>query len=45
MVARHGESVLFGNTNKPDGPAVTITRAEWQQFLADVKRGDFDDIF
>jgi len=44
MVARDGESVLFGNTSKPDDPAVTLTRAEWQEFLAGVKRGDFDDL-
>ncbi len=45
MVARDGESVLFGNTSKPDGPAVTFTRAEWQDFLVGVKSGDFDDLF
>ena len=45
MVARDGEFVLFGNTSKPDGPAVTFTRAEWQDFLVGVKSGDFDDLF
>ena len=44
MVARHGDSVVFGNTGQPDGPVYTYTRAEWKEFLAGVKLGDFDDI-
>ena len=45
MVARNGEFVIFGNSTESDGPALTYTRAEWQEFLAGVKRGDFDDLF
>ena len=44
MVASHDDSVVFGNTNHPNGPVYTYTRAEWTQFLAGAKRGDFDDL-
>lgn len=44
MVASHDDSVVFGNTNHPNGPVYTYTRAEWNQFLAGAKRGDFDDL-
>jgi predicted secreted Zn-dependent protease len=43
-VARKGESVLIGNTNKPEGPFGEFTADEWRQFLAGVKLGDFDGI-
>lgn len=43
-VARHGEFVMLGNTTEPDGPVYACTRAEWKEFLAGVKLGDFDDI-
>jgi predicted secreted Zn-dependent protease len=43
-VARRGEFVLIGNTNSPEGPVSEFTVAEWQQFLAGVKLGDFDEI-
>lgn len=44
MVARDGESVVFGNTAEPGGPVYSYSRAEWKEFLEGVKRGDFDDI-
>jgi Domain of unknown function (DUF397) len=44
MVARQGDSVVLGNTSNPDGPVFTYTRAEWKEFLAGAKRGDFDDL-
>jgi hypothetical protein len=43
-VARSGGYVLIGNTSRPDGPIVEFTTAEWRQFLAGAKLGDFDDI-
>jgi Domain of unknown function (DUF397) len=43
-VARDGNSVVFGNTTQPNGPVYVYTRAEWKEFLAGVKLGDFDDI-
>ncbi len=44
MVARHGDSVVFGNTGQPGGPVYAYTTAEWKEFLAGVKSGDFDDL-
>ena len=43
MVARYGDSVVFGNTSQ-SGPICTYTLAEWKEFLAGAKLGDFDDI-
>ncbi len=44
MVARDGDSVVFGNTRQPQGPVYVYTAAEWQQFLAGAKQGDFDAV-
>jgi hypothetical protein len=44
MVARDGDSVIFGNTTDPGGAIYSYTTAEWQQFVVGVKQGDFDDI-
>jgi hypothetical protein len=43
-VARHGDSVVLGDSEQPDGPVVSYTMAEWKEFIAGVKLGDFDDI-
>jgi hypothetical protein len=43
-VARNGDSVLIGNTRRPEGPVGEFTTDEWRQFLAGAKRGDFDGI-
>jgi hypothetical protein len=43
-VARYEDMVVFGNTSQPDGPVYAYTRAEWNEFLAGAKLGDFDDI-
>ncbi len=45
MVARQEDSVLFGNSSQPGGPTLAYTGAEWKEFIAGVKLGDFDDIF
>jgi Domain of unknown function (DUF397) len=45
MVARDGEFILFGSTTQPDGPKLSYTRAEFKEFAAGIKRGDFDDLF
>jgi predicted secreted Zn-dependent protease len=44
MVARKGDSVIFGNTQDPNGPVYAYTASEWQQFLAGAKQGDFDGV-
>ena len=38
-----GDYVLVGNTSEPDRPANKFTRAEWREFLAGAKLGEFDD--
>jgi hypothetical protein len=45
MVARDGEFILFGSTTQPDGPKLSYTRAEVKEFIAGVRRGEFDDLF
>ena len=44
MVARNGNYVVFGNTQHPDGPVSIYSDAEWREFLAGAKQGDFDGI-
>jgi predicted secreted Zn-dependent protease len=44
IVACRGDWVLFGNSAEPDGPVYAYSKAEWNEFIAGVKRGDFDDI-
>jgi Domain of unknown function (DUF397) len=44
MVARHQDSVVLGNTTQPNGPTLACTGAEWKEFVAGVKLGDFDDL-
>lgn len=43
MVARDGDSVLVANSGDPDGPVNVYSRAEWREFLAGAKLGEFDD--
>lgn len=43
-VARSGDSVLIGNTSRPEGPVGVFTADEWRHFLAGAKSGDFDGI-
>jgi len=43
-VARHGDAVLIGNTNNPEGAISEFTIDEWRQFLAGAKLGDFDGV-
>jgi hypothetical protein len=43
MVAQQGDYVLVGNTSQPDGPTNKYTRAEWREFLAGAKLGEFDE--
>ena len=39
-----GESILIRSTIDPDGHWVTLSRDEWQAFVAGVKGGDFDSL-
>jgi hypothetical protein len=42
--AATGDAVLVRSSANPDGEPVTLSRAEWQDFLAEVKRGAFDGV-
>lgn len=39
-----GESVLVRSSADPDGKFVTLSRDEWQAFVAGVKDGAFDSL-
>jgi uncharacterized protein DUF397 len=41
-VAPYEDFVILGKTNQPDGPYIIYERNEWMEFIAGVKRGDFD---
>lgn len=43
-VARSGQSVLIGNTGRPEESVSVFTADEWRHFVAGVKSGDFDSI-
>jgi Domain of unknown function (DUF397) len=39
-----GDSVLIRNSAERDGKRLTMSRDEWQEFVAGVKDGDFDGL-
>ena len=43
VVSRQGDSILIANSGQITGPFNAFTRAEWKDFIAGVKLGDFDD--
>jgi predicted secreted Zn-dependent protease len=43
-VAASGDIVLIADSKEPDGPVLAYTPAEWREFLAGAKNGDFDDL-
>ena len=36
--------IALGDSKNPGGPVLSYTRAEWETFVAGIKRGEFDDI-
>jgi Domain of unknown function (DUF397) len=42
-VAPSNGMILIGDTKNPGG-VLTYTASEWQEFVAGIKRGDFDDL-
>jgi hypothetical protein len=40
-IAVQGEAVMVRSSTAPE-TAITLTRGEWQEFLAEAKRGLFD---
>jgi predicted secreted Zn-dependent protease len=43
-VAASGPEVLIADSKEPDGPVLSYSHAEWQEFVTSVKQGDFDDL-
>ncbi|MDF5752491.1 DUF397 domain-containing protein [Spongiactinospora sp. TRM90649] len=43
-VASHGDVVAVRDSENGDGPVLTVTRADWENFLAAAKAGLFDRI-
>lgn len=43
-IAAKGSMVLIGDSKNPKGPILSYTHAEWRDFLAGAKNGDFDRI-
>jgi uncharacterized protein DUF397 len=37
MVGRSGDDILIGDTWKPDGPVLSYSKCEWQEFLIGAK--------
>jgi predicted secreted Zn-dependent protease len=44
QVAATEHGILLGNSRQPGGPVVSYTPAEWHEFVAGIKKGDFDDL-
>ena len=44
QVAADDHSILIGNSRQPGGPVLEYTPAEWHEFVAGIKKGDFDDL-
>jgi Domain of unknown function (DUF397) len=42
VVGSRDESIIVGNTTRPNGPYVIYTSDVWKKFLLSVKQGDFD---
>jgi Domain of unknown function (DUF397) len=44
QVAADQHSILIGSTRQPDGPVLVYSPDEWREFVAAIKKGDFDDL-
>ena len=44
QVATNENSILIGNSRRPGDPVVEYTPDEWHEFVAGIKKGDFDDL-
>jgi predicted secreted Zn-dependent protease len=43
-VAADRDTVLMRNSRQPSGPLLEYTPEEWHEFVAGIKKGDFDDL-
>jgi predicted secreted Zn-dependent protease len=44
QVAATEQGILLGSTRQPAGPVLSYTPDKWHEFIAGIKRGDFDDL-
>lgn len=44
QVASTEDRILLGNSRQPGGPVLSYTPEEWYEFVAGIKKGDFDDL-
>lgn len=44
QVAASGPMILIADSKTPAGSVLSYTRAEFREFIAGVKNGDFDDL-
>jgi predicted secreted Zn-dependent protease len=44
QVATDQHLILIGNSRQPGGPVLEYTPEEWHEFVAGIKKGDFDDL-
>ena len=44
QVAATEHGILLGNSRQPTGPVLSYTPDEWHEFVAGIKKGDFDDL-
>lgn len=40
-VAPWGDMVLLGDTKSPDGPVLSYTHSEWNEFISRIKHGEY----
>jgi Domain of unknown function (DUF397) len=43
-VAASGEAILIADSKQPEALALSYSHAEWREFVAGIKNGDFDDL-
>ena len=43
-VAASGNTIILGDTKRPDGPTLAFSREEWDSFADGIRRGDFSDL-
>lgn len=44
QVAANGEMILVADSKAPEGPVLSYTRNEFEEFILSAKNGDYDDL-
>jgi hypothetical protein len=44
QVAADQQTILIGSSRQPGGPVLNFDPNEWHEFVAGIKKGDFDDL-